>query len=146
MTTTYYVKRNNRVHGPMTGKALKRLATEGKLNAQDLVSNDQENWIIAAKVGGLTFGIVNEFGEAEADRAEPVQSPNRRTAKDPKPESAATQSTEEDFAEGDDFMLGGSMRGMMAIEAADFSSSGIWNWSVHFHRREEPGLRSFDSE
>jgi TPR repeat protein len=52
----YFVRRDARVMGPYTARALKELAGAGEVLATDMVSQDEATWVAAGEVAGLGLG------------------------------------------------------------------------------------------
>ena len=53
MTDQWRIKRNNKVHGPISSEQLRTFANTGKLRPTDLVRNDKSDWKQASSILGL---------------------------------------------------------------------------------------------
>jgi hypothetical protein len=68
MSTEWYVKSGNKVHGPMSSKRLKSIARSGKLTSTMSVRKNQDGvWVVAGDVPGLMDSSQNTTSERSFD-------------------------------------------------------------------------------
>jgi len=68
MAKKFWLRIDQRVQGPFTSKQLRQLAADGKLEPIHHVSADQERWVLAREIKGLSFP--NTASDTEKDRAD----------------------------------------------------------------------------
>lgn len=57
MKSQYFIRRGTQVSGPLSGKELKEQALSGRVAAEDEISQDEQTWVVAAKVRGLRLDV-----------------------------------------------------------------------------------------
>ena len=55
MENQYFIRKQGKISGPLTAKALKTMAADRRLVPTDEISRDKESWVAASNVRGLRF-------------------------------------------------------------------------------------------
>ena len=97
MTKEYWVRRDGKTYGPVSGAKLKELAASGKVRQEDSVSADRESWQLAEEVRGLfpSPGERDEQSLQESDEHHRVAQPGSATAAKPPSVGASTRVSEQ---------------------------------------------------
>ncbi|MBT3202236.1 MAG: SUMF1/EgtB/PvdO family nonheme iron enzyme [Phycisphaerales bacterium] len=81
MEKQYWVKREDKIHGPYSGSKLKKLAGEGKIGPGDLISTDKRAWLLAEMVRGLSLRTTVKSQQTGVTAPPPLEvSPRTKTA------------------------------------------------------------------